>query len=89
MNNLESSAGNMQQRSTDNQSICTCGKFKIDTYSTYNGTIQTNLRSDENCTCDEGRDISSLCNCYKNNTNKTSKNAQSYNSKNILIQENN
>lgn len=89
VSNLESSAGNTLQRSTDNQSICTCGKWKMDTHSTYNNTIQTNLRSDENCTCDEGRDISSLCNCYKNNTNKTSKNAQSYNSKNILIQENN
>ena len=89
VSNLESSAGNTLQRSTDNQSICTCGKWKMDTHSTYNNTIQTNLRSDENCTCDEGRDISSLCNCYKNHTNKTSKNAQSYNSKNILIQENN
>ena len=88
VNNLESSAGNMQQRSTDNQSICTCGKFKIDTYSTYNGTIQTNLRSDENCTCDDGKDIS-LCNCYKKYTNKTTKKTKSYNSNNILIQDNN
>ena len=54
MNNIESPVGNMQQRSTDNQSICTCGKWRTDTHSTYNGTIQTNLRSDENCTCDEG-----------------------------------
>ena len=88
VNNLESSVGNMQQRSTDNQSICTCGKWRTDTHSTYNGTIQTNLRSDENCTCDEGKDIS-LCNCYKKYTNKTTKKTKSYNSQNILIQDNN
>ena len=88
MNNMESPVGNMQQRSTDNQSICTCGKWRTDTHSTYNGTIQTNLRSDENCTCDEGKDIS-LCNCYKKYTNKTTKKTKSYNSQNILIQDNN
>ena len=88
VNNLESSVGNMQQRSTDNQSICTCGKWRTDTHSTYNGTIQTNLRSDENCTCDEGKDIS-LCNCYKKYTNKTTRKTKSYNSQNILIQDNN
>ena len=43
MNNIESPVGNMQQRSTDNQSICTCGKWRTDTHSTYNGTIQTNF----------------------------------------------
>ena len=89
VNNLESSTRNTQQRSTDNQSICTCGKWKMDTHSTYNNTIQTNLRSDENCTCDEGKDVSSLCNCYKKNTNKTSRMGKSINSQNILIQENN
>jgi tryptophan synthase beta subunit len=61
----------------------------MDTHSTYNNTIQTNLRSDENCTCDEGKDVSSLCNCYKKNTNKTSRMGKSINSQNILIQENN
>ena len=88
VNNMESTVGNMQQRSTDNQSICTCGKWRTDTHSTYNGTIQTNLKSDENCTCDEGKDIS-LCNCYKKYTNKTTKKTKSYNSQNILIQDNN
>ena len=88
VNNLESSVGNMQQRSTDNQSICTCGKWRTDTHSTNNGTIQTNLKSDENCTCDEGKDIS-LCNCYKKHTNKTTKKTKNYNSQNILIQDNN
>ena len=87
-NNSESPVGNMQQRSTDNQSICTCGKWKIDNNSAYNGTIQTNLKSDENYTCDEGKDLSSLCNCYKKNMNKTSKITKSYNSQNILIQDN-
>ena len=88
VNNLESPVGNMQQRSTDNQSICTCGKWRTDTHSTYNGTIHTNLRSDENCTCDEGKDIS-LCNCYKKYTNKTTRKTKNYNSQNILIQDNN
>ena len=78
-NTLESSGGQNQQRSTDNQSICTCGKWRTETYSTYNGTIQTNLKSEENCTCDENKDLS-LCNCYKKNTNKISRKTQSYNS---------
>ena len=86
-NTLESSGGQNQQRSTDNQSICTCGKWRTETYSTYNGTIQTNLKSEENCTCDENKDLS-LCNCYKKNTNKISRKTQSYNSHNILIQDN-
>jgi len=86
--NLESSTGNMQQRSSDNQSICTCGKWKTDTHSTYNRTIQTNLKSDENCTCDEGRDMS-LCNCYKKNTNKTMRQTRTNNTQNILIQDSN
>ena len=86
--NLESSTGNMQQRSSDNQSICTCGKWKTDTHSTYNRTIQTNLKSDENCTCDEGKDMF-LCNCYKKNTNKTMRQTKTNNSQNILIQDSN
>ena len=86
--NLESSTGNMQQRSSDNQSICTYGKWKTDTHSTYNRTIQTNLKSDENCTCDEGKDMS-LCNCYKKNTNKTMRQTRTNNTQNILIQDSN
>ena len=88
VNNLESSTGNMQQRSTDNQSICTCGKWRTDTHSTFNGTIRTNLKSDENCTCDEGKDMS-LCNCYKKYNSKTIKKSGNYNSQHILIQDNN
>ena len=91
MNTLEHSTGNMQQRSTDNQSICTCGKFRTDTHSTYNRTIQTNLRSEEN-TCDEGKEKEkdlSLCNCYKKYANKTTKARRSNNSQNILIEDNN
>lgn len=88
-NTLESSGGQNQQRSTDNQSICTCGKFRSDTHSTYNGTIQTKLQSEECNTGDEGKDIS-LCNCYKKNTNRASKiSTGSYKSNNILIQDNN
>ena len=89
VNSLESSAGNILRGSTDNQSICTCGKFRSDTHSTYNGTIQTKLQSEECNTVDEGRDTS-LCNCYKKNTNRASKiSTRSYKSNNILIQDNN
>ena len=89
VNSLESSAGNILRGSTDNQSICTCGKFRSDTHSTYNGTIQTKLQSEEFNIGDEGRDTS-LCNCYKKNTNRASKiSTGSYKSNNILIQDNN
>ena len=89
VNTLESSAGNILRGSTDNQSICTCGKFRSDTHSTYNGTIQTKLQSEEFNIGDEGRDTS-LCNCYKKNTNRASKiSTGSYKSNNILIQDNN
>ena len=89
VNTLESSAGNILRGSTDNQSICTCGKFRSDTHSTYNGTIQTKLQSEECNTGDEGKDTS-LCNCYKKNTNRASKiSTGSYKSNNILIQDSN
>lgn len=89
VNTLKSSAGNILRGSTDNQSICTCGKFRSDTHSTYNGTIQTKLQSEECYTGDEGRDTS-LCNCYKKNTNRASKiSTGSYKSNNILIQDSN
>ena len=89
VNTLESSAANILRGSTDNQSICTCGKFRSDTHSTYNGTIQTKLQSEECNTGDEGRDTS-LCNCYKKNTNRASKiSTRSYKSNNILIQDSN
>ena len=89
VNSLESSAGNILRGSTDNQSICTCGKFRSDTHSTYNGTIQTKLQSEECNTGDEGKDTS-LCNCYKKNTNRASKiSTGSYKSNNILIQDSN
>ena len=89
VNSLESSAGNILRGSTDNQSICTCGKFRSDTHSTYNGTIQTKLQSEECNIGDEGKDTS-LCNCYKKNTNRASKiSTGSYKSNNILIQDSN
>ena len=89
VNSLESSAGNILRGSTDNQSICTCSKFRSDTHSTYNGTIQTKLQSEECNIGDEGKDTS-LCNCYKKNTNRASKiSTGSYKSNNILIQDNN
>ena len=86
--NTESSTGNKQQGNIDTQSICTCGKWRTDTNSTYNGTIQTNLKSDGYCTCDDGKDMS-LCNCYKRNTNQTVNKTISTNSQNIYIQDNN
>ena len=85
--NTESSNANIQQGNADNQNLCTCGKWKRDTHSTYNGTMKTNLKSDEFCTCDEGKDAS-LCNCYKINTNATANKTISTNSQNIYIQDN-
>ena len=88
--NGEFSTGNMNQGNVDSQSICTCGKWRTDTHSTYNGTIKTNLKSDGYCTCtyDDGKDMS-LCNCYKKNTNGTANRTVSTNSQNIYIQNNN
>jgi len=88
--NGEFSTGNMNQGNVDSQSICTCGKWRTDTHSTYNGTIKTNLKSDGYCTCtyDDGKDMS-LCNCYKKNTNQTANRTVSTNSQNIYIQNNN
>ena len=88
--NGEFSTGNMNQGNVDSQSICTCGKWRTDTHSTYNGTIKTNLKSDGYCTCtyDDGKDMS-LCNCYKKNTNRTANGTVSTNSQNIYIQNNN
>ena len=88
--NGEYSTGNMNQGNVDSQSICTCGKWRTDTHSTYNGTIKTNLKSDGYCTCtyDDGKDMS-LCNCYKKNTNRTANRTVSTNSQNIYIQNNN
>ena len=88
--NDEFYTGNMNQGNVDSQSICTCGKWRTDTHSTYNGTIKTNLKSDGYCTCtyDDGKDMS-LCNCYKKNTNRTANRTVSTNSQNIYIQNNN
>ena len=72
-NNLKSSDGNIQLSTIDSQSLCTCGKWRTDTHSTYNRTIQTNLKSDEYCTCDDAIDTrnKSLSNCNKRYTNHT------------------
>ena len=56
VNTLESSAGNILRGSTDNQSICTCGKFRSDTHSTYNGTIQTKVKNKKYNTGDKRKD---------------------------------
>ena len=87
IDNLDSSLGSIQQRSVNNQSACTCGKFKTDTHSTYNNTIQTNLTGEGYCTCDDGKDNSNGCTCYKRNTNKTFNRTLNLNDQNIFIQE--
>ena len=87
INNLDSSLGSLQQRSANNQSICTCGKFRTDTHSTYNNTIQTNLTGEGYCTCDDAKDNSNGCTCYKRNTNKTYNRTLNLNDQNIFIQE--
>ena len=87
IDNLDSSLGSIQQRSVNNQSVCTCGKFKTDTHSTYNNTIQTNLTGEGYCTCDDGKDNSNGCTCYKRNTNKTFNRTLNLNDQNIFIQE--
>ena len=86
-NNLDSSMGTMRHLSTNNQSICTCGKWKTDTHSTYNNTIQTNLTGDGYCTCDETKKRTIGCTCYNRNTNKTVNNKLSLNDQNIFIQD--
>ena len=85
--NLDSSIGTLQQRSTLNQNFCTCGKFKTDTHSTYNNTIQTNLTGEDYCTCDDAKDYSLGGNCYKRITNKTVNKTLSLNEQNIFIQD--
>ena len=87
INNLDSSIGNQQQRSIRNQNICTCGKFKTDTHSTYNNTIQTNLTGEDYCTCDDAKDYSLGGKFYKRNTNKTVNKTLSLNDQNIVIQD--
>ena len=80
--NLDSS---LQQRSTFNQSKCTCGKWKTDTNNTYR-TIKS-LTGTEYCTCDDDKESSIGCTCYKRNTNKTFNKALSSNGQKIFIQE--
>lgn len=77
--NLDSS---LQQRTTFSQGICTCDKWKTDTNNTYR-TIKS-LTSTEYCTCDEGKESSIGCTCYKRNTNKTFNKALSSNDKKYL-----
>ena len=76
--NLDSES--LQQKSINSQKICICGKWQKDTNKTYVTT--------ENCTCDDGRDLSSMgCNYYKSNTNKTYNKTLNKNNQKIYIQE--
>ena len=86
-NNLDSSTGAMQHLSANNQSICTCGKWKSNTHSTYNNTIQTNLTGDGYDTYDEAKKRNIKCTCYNRNTNRTVNNKLSLNDQNIFIQD--
>ena len=75
---LESSIGTAHFRNTNDQSFCSCGKMRGDDMSGYN-TIQIS----EYCTCDEGKDNSSVGN-YNNRNSKSSR----FNKQNIYIQDN-
>ena len=86
-NNLDSSMGNMQRWSTNNQSICTCGKWKSNTHNTYNNTIQTNLTGDGYDTYDETKNRNIKCTCYNRKTNRTVNNKLNLNDQNIFIQD--
>ena len=83
-NNLDSSLGTIQQRSSNNQSICTCNKWKTDTNNTYNKTTHT---GEGYCTCDDTNSFG--CTCYKRNTNQILNNTLSSNEQNIFIQDGN
>ena len=80
VNNYDTSS--LQQRSVYSHNRCTCGKWGTDTNKTY--------VTSEYCTCDDAKDGSVGCTCYKRNTNKTTFNkTMSSNDQNIFIQEGN
>ena len=84
-NNRQSNNDSYLQRSTLNQTVCTCGKNRCDTMSAYNATIQTNISGTDKCTCDK----MNLCTCYNRKTNKTMNNQNmNINERNIFIQDN-
>ena len=90
VNNLDSSIGSIQRRSTNAQSIgAHASKWKTNTNSTYNKTIKTNLTGEEYCTCDDTKEGFNGCTCYKRNTNNTLNKTLSTNDQNIYIQEGN
>ena len=88
-NNLDSSIGSLQQRSMNSQDVCTCNKWKTDTHSSYNGTIQTNLTGAGYFTGDDTKEGSMGDKYYKRNTNKTVNRTLNLNDQNIFIQEGN
>ena len=85
-NNLDSSLGTIQNRSSNNHSVCTCNKWKTDTNSTFNRTMQT---GEGYCTCDDAKENSFACTCNKRNTNQMLNNTLSSNEQNIFIQDGN
>ena len=90
VNNLDSSIGSLQRRSTNAQSLGAYGsKCKTNTNSTYNKTINTNLTGEGYCTCDDAKESSNGCTCYKGNANNTLNKTLSSNEQNIFIQEGN
>ena len=88
-NNLDSSIGSLQQRSMNSQDVCTCNKWKTDTHSSYNATIQTNLTGGGYFTGDDTKEGSMGDKYYKRNTNKTVNRTLNLNDQNIFIQEGN
>ena len=88
VNNLDSSIGSLQRSSANSQSIGAYGsKWKTNTNSTYNKTIKTNLTGEGYCTCDDAKESSNGCTCYKRNTNNTLNKTLGSNDQNIYIQE--
>ena len=81
-NNLDSSLGSIQNRNSNNHSICTCNKWKTDTNSTFNRTMQT---GEGYCTCDEAKENSFAYTGNKRNTNQILNNTLSSNEQNIFI----
>ena len=80
-NTLDSS---LQQNS---QSMYSGDKWRTNTSKTY-GTNKS-ITNTGYCTCDDGKDSSARCTCYKRYTDKTFNKTMSSNDRNIFIQEGN
>ena len=83
VNTYDSNLGSFNQRKLANQGKYVSNQFNTNSLSSYNkATIETNLSSNEGCTCEDFREKSAG---YNNKTYKGQ--SRAINSKNILIQE--